>query len=201
MAFAHGGTIARHRGVWNDHLRLALRAGQPAPELELERRQPDRPRLDPFLHLLGRGRIAPVHEGALRAKAGEGHRRRPRSTTLLATVSLIAPAVLLVETGLGKPVDAQVIAVVAGVMFLLVLMRMAGLVQAHQQAVTHKVLRKAAAELVAAPGREGVPRRRSKPSGNWSRARARSSGVIFAVPSTDGLHSRRAIQGRRKTVC
>ena len=57
---------------------------------------------------------------------------------LLATVSLIAPAVLLVETALGKPIDAQVIAVVAGVMFLLVLLRMAGLVQAHQQAVTRR---------------------------------------------------------------
>jgi diguanylate cyclase (GGDEF)-like protein/PAS domain S-box-containing protein len=76
---------------------------------------------------------------------------------LLATVSLIAPGVLLVETALGKPVDASVIAVVAGVMFLLVLMRMAGLVQAHQQAMSReKVLRQAAAELVAAPGRERI---------------------------------------------
>ncbi|MGA2528874.1 MAG: EAL domain-containing protein [Acidimicrobiales bacterium] len=76
---------------------------------------------------------------------------------LLATVSLIAPAVLLVETALGKPIDAQVIAVVAGVMFLFVLLRMAGLVQAHQQAMTReKVLRQAAGELVAASGRDGI---------------------------------------------
>ncbi len=74
---------------------------------------------------------------------------------LLATVSLIAPAVLLVESALGKPVDAQVIAVVAGAMFLLVLMRMAGLVQAHQQAMKReRVLRQAADELVAASGRD-----------------------------------------------
>ena len=42
-------------------------------------------------------------------------------------------------------------------MFLLVLMRMAGLVQAHQQAMRREsVLRQAADELVAASGREGA---------------------------------------------
>ncbi len=76
---------------------------------------------------------------------------------LLAAVSLIAPAVLLVETAIGKPVDAQVIAVVAAAMFLFVLLRMAGLVQAHQQAMTREqVLREAAGQLVAASGREGI---------------------------------------------
>ncbi|MGA2211208.1 MAG: EAL domain-containing protein [Acidimicrobiales bacterium] len=76
---------------------------------------------------------------------------------LLAMVSLIAPAVLLVETGLGNPVDAPVIAVVAGAMFLLVLLRMSGLVRAHQSAVSREqVLRRASAELVAAPGREAM---------------------------------------------
>jgi len=76
---------------------------------------------------------------------------------LLATVSLIAPAVLLVEAGLGNLKDADVIGVVAGVMFLLVLLRMSGLVQAHQHAVSREqVLRRASAELVAAPGREAM---------------------------------------------
>jgi len=76
---------------------------------------------------------------------------------LLATVSLIAPAVLLVEAGLGHVVDAPVVAVVAAAMFLLVLLRMSGLVQAHQQAVSREqVLRQASAELVAAPGREAM---------------------------------------------
>ena len=42
-------------------------------------------------------------------------------------------------------------------MFLFVLLRMAGLVQAHQQAMTREqVLREAAGQLVAAPGREGI---------------------------------------------
>jgi len=76
---------------------------------------------------------------------------------LLAAVSLIAPVVLLVEAELGKAVDAPVIAVVAGLMFLLVLDRMGGLVRAHEQSVTREmVLRNSAAELVAAAGREGI---------------------------------------------
>ncbi len=66
---------------------------------------------------------------------------------LLAATSLIAPAVLLVESSLGKPVDAAVISAVAAAMFLLVLMRLAGLVHDHQQALTReRVLRTAAAE-------------------------------------------------------
>ena len=76
---------------------------------------------------------------------------------LLAGVSLIAPVVLLVEAALGKPVDAPVIAVVAGLTFLLVLLRMAGLVKAHEQSVAReRILRKSAADLVAAAGRNGI---------------------------------------------
>ena len=71
---------------------------------------------------------------------------------LLGAVSLIAPVVLLIETMGGKPVDASAVAGVAGVMFLLVCLRMSGVVRAHQQAVTREqVLRREAAELVAPP--------------------------------------------------
>ena len=76
---------------------------------------------------------------------------------LLAPVSLIAPVVLLVETNLGNPVDAPAIAGVAGLMFLLVVLRMSGLVRAHQEAIAREqVLRRAAGKLVAAPGRDGI---------------------------------------------
>jgi diguanylate cyclase (GGDEF)-like protein/PAS domain S-box-containing protein len=75
----------------------------------------------------------------------------------LATVSLIGPVVLLTEAETGNAVDAPVIAVVTGLMFLLVLSRMAGLVRAHRQSVTREqVLRTSAAELVSAAGREGI---------------------------------------------
>jgi diguanylate cyclase (GGDEF)-like protein/PAS domain S-box-containing protein len=77
--------------------------------------------------------------------------------TLLAVVSLIAPVALLIESLAGKPVDAAAVAGVAGVMFLLVVLRMSGLVHAHQQAVAREqVLRREAAELVGAPGRTGI---------------------------------------------
>jgi diguanylate cyclase (GGDEF)-like protein/PAS domain S-box-containing protein len=84
-----------------------------------------------------------------------------RTTTsrlmLLATVSLIGPVLLLIETQTGNSVDVQVIAVVTGLMFILVLLRMAGLVRAHGQSVTREqALRKSAAELVAAADREGI---------------------------------------------
>ena len=76
---------------------------------------------------------------------------------LLGAVTLIAPVVLLVETTSGKPVDAPVIAGVAGIMFLLVVLRMSGVVAAHKQAVAREqVLRREAAELVGAPGRNGI---------------------------------------------
>ena len=75
----------------------------------------------------------------------------------MAVVSLIAPVALLIESLAGKPVDAAAVAGVAGVMFLLVVLRMSGLVQAHQQAVTREqVLRREAAELVGAAGRNEI---------------------------------------------
>jgi diguanylate cyclase (GGDEF)-like protein/PAS domain S-box-containing protein len=92
----------------------------------------------------------------------EPRRAAPPRTTrtrlmLLAAVSLIAPSVLLIETLLGNPVDAPIIAVVAGAMFLLVLTRMAGLVLEREQAEAREhVLRKSAAELVAASDRHGI---------------------------------------------
>ena len=77
--------------------------------------------------------------------------------TLVGAVSLIGPGVLLFETTAGKPVDASAIAGVAGLMFLLVVLRMSGVVGAHQQAVTREhVLRREAGELVGAPGRAEV---------------------------------------------
>jgi diguanylate cyclase (GGDEF)-like protein/PAS domain S-box-containing protein len=85
----------------------------------------------------------------------------PRTTRtrlgLLAGASLIAPTVLLVETLTGNPVDAPMIAVVAGAMFMLVLLRMAGLIWERERAENREqALRKSASELVAAPGRDGI---------------------------------------------
>ncbi len=76
---------------------------------------------------------------------------------LLGAITLIAPVGLLVETSVGKPVDAPVIAGVAGIMFFLVVLRMSGVVTAHKQAVAREqVMRREAAQLVGAPGRSGI---------------------------------------------
>ena len=76
---------------------------------------------------------------------------------LLGAITLIAPVGLLVETSVGKPVDAPVIAAVAGIMFFLVVLRMSGVVSAHKQAVAREqVMRREAAELVGATGRTGI---------------------------------------------
>ena len=78
-------------------------------------------------------------------------------TRLLAGVSLIAPVVLLAETLGGDTVDAPVIAVVAGLMFLLVITRMTGLVQVHGQSVAREqTLRRSVANLVAASDRGAI---------------------------------------------
>jgi diguanylate cyclase (GGDEF)-like protein/PAS domain S-box-containing protein len=106
---------------------------------------------------------------------------------MLAAVSLIAPGVLLVEAARGNTVDAPVIAVVAGAMFLLVLVRMAGLVQAHQHAMTReRVLRTAAAELVAAPGNAGIYEATMTAVSALVSGHSDLRGVTFAVSSPDG---------------
>ncbi|MGO8870470.1 MAG: EAL domain-containing protein [Acidimicrobiales bacterium] len=105
---------------------------------------------------------------------------RPRTTRsrlmLLAAVSLIGPALLLGESIFGNPVDAPMVAVVAGAMFLLVLIRMAGLVWEREQAeVREQILRQSAAELVAASGREEI-------------YRATISGLSDLVAGDDDVH-------------
>src|SRR5581483_7822382 len=76
---------------------------------------------------------------------------------LLGVVSLIAPVALLVESVAGRPVDASAVAAVASFTFLLVVLRMAGVVRAHQRAVTREqVLRREAAGLVSVPTRAGI---------------------------------------------
>jgi diguanylate cyclase (GGDEF)-like protein/PAS domain S-box-containing protein len=110
-----------------------------------------------FYSCWGAAALHPSMRALSEPKPAATPRTRQSRLMLLATVSLIAPVVLLVEAELGHPVDAPVIAVVAGLMFLLVLLRMAGLVRAHEHAVTREqVLRTSSAELVAAASRDGI---------------------------------------------
>ncbi len=85
---------------------------------------------------------------------GEGNSRR---LALLALTSLIAPAVLLEESATGAVRDGPIIAVLSGVMFLLVLWRLAGVAASHRQAVAReRGLRQASAALVSAADGEDV---------------------------------------------
>lgn len=75
-----------------------------------------------------------------------------RSRLLLLTgATLIAPAILLYEGRVGKVRDATVLAAFSCVLFLLVILRLSGMVVAHRQAMTRELaLRAATASLVAA---------------------------------------------------
>jgi len=105
---------------------------------------------------------------------------RPRTTSsrlmLLAAVSLIGPALLLGESMFGNPIDAPMVAIVAGAMFLCVLLRMAGLVREREQAeVREQFLRHSASELSAASSREDI-------------YRATISGLADLVAGIDEVH-------------
>jgi diguanylate cyclase (GGDEF)-like protein/PAS domain S-box-containing protein len=106
---------------------------------------------------------------------------------LLGAVSLIAPAVLLCETMAGHPVDASAVAGVAGIMFLLVVLRMSGVVRAHQEAVTREqVLRRESAELVGAPDRNRIHQATIKAVGDLIGAQADVSAITLAVADESG---------------
>jgi diguanylate cyclase (GGDEF)-like protein/PAS domain S-box-containing protein len=76
---------------------------------------------------------------------------------LLALVSLIVPVVLIAQTVNHDSADAPVVAAASGVMFVLVLMRMSGLVTRQQEAAgRERILHRAAAALVAAPGKHEI---------------------------------------------
>ncbi|MGC5040020.1 aminotransferase class I/II-fold pyridoxal phosphate-dependent enzyme [Streptomyces sp. DT190] len=83
----------------------------------------------------------------------------PRRLVVLALVTLIAPGILLWEGLSNQTRDAAVIAGFSGVLFLLVILRLAGMVVAHRRAVTRELaLRGAAASLVSAFRREDIVR-------------------------------------------
>ncbi len=82
-----------------------------------------------------------------------------RRLLMLALVTLIAPGILLYEGLTRSAHDAAVIAAFSGVLFLLVIMRLSGMVVAHRKAVTRELaLRRAAASLVSAVRQQEVAR-------------------------------------------
>ncbi|MET8096884.1 aminotransferase class I/II-fold pyridoxal phosphate-dependent enzyme [Streptomyces sp. NPDC005236] len=92
-----------------------------------------------------------VHRESLRPT-----RRRLLS---LSAATLVAPAILLYEGRRGNAQDAAVIAVFSAALFLLVLLRLSGMVVAHRNAVARELaLRTSATSLVAAIRPQDVAR-------------------------------------------
>ncbi|GAA3999453.1 hypothetical protein GCM10022232_41530 [Streptomyces plumbiresistens] len=83
----------------------------------------------------------------------------PRRLVLLAVATLIAPGILLYEGLTQRAHNAAVIAVFSGLLFLLVILRLAGMVVAHRRAVAREhALRSGAASLVSAVRQQEVAR-------------------------------------------
>ncbi len=76
---------------------------------------------------------------------------------LLASASLTVPLVIVVRSALHQSVDLYVLVAASGIMFALVMMRLAGIVH-HNEAATlrESALRRAGETLVSAPTREAV---------------------------------------------
>ncbi|WP_037683065.1 aminotransferase class I/II-fold pyridoxal phosphate-dependent enzyme [Streptomyces griseus] len=82
-----------------------------------------------------------------------------RRLVLLAAATLVAPAILLFEERSGMVHDATVLAAFSSVLFLLVILRLAGMVVAHRRAVTREhALRTANTALVSAMDPSGIAR-------------------------------------------
>ena len=81
---------------------------------------------------------------------------RPR-LILLGAASLIAPGVMLIQLGRADTVDMPVLIGASVMLFVLVVLRMAGLVRRQEQsALREKALRNAGAALVTATNRESI---------------------------------------------
>ncbi|MFE2301272.1 aminotransferase class I/II-fold pyridoxal phosphate-dependent enzyme [Streptomyces sp. NPDC059445] len=89
----------------------------------------------------------------------ESLRPTPRRLLLLAAATLVAPGILLYEGRRGNAQDAAVIAVFSAALFLLVILRLSGMVVAHRDAVAREqALRTAATALVSASRPQDVAR-------------------------------------------
>lgn len=83
----------------------------------------------------------------------------PHRLVMLAGVTLIAPGILLYEATSHSPHHTAVIAAFSALLFLLVILRLAGMVVAHRGAVTRELaLRRAAESLVSAIQQQDVVR-------------------------------------------
>ncbi len=100
---------------------------------------------------IGAAALHPSMVSLTKPRVVRHHEISQRRLVLLTLSSLIAPAVLLIEVMHGRVRDASVIALCSAAMFLLVLSRLAGVVNVHRRAVSReRALRDVAVALVSA---------------------------------------------------
>jgi diguanylate cyclase (GGDEF)-like protein/PAS domain S-box-containing protein len=110
-----------------------------------------------FYALLGAAALHPSMRELSEPAADPDGRLTRRRLALLTSASFAAPAVMFVRGVLGEPLDIYVLATAAMILFALVIMRMAGIVRRHEQALGREAaLRMAGEALVTAFTREQI---------------------------------------------
>jgi len=110
-----------------------------------------------FYVLLGTAALHPSMR-VLTERAPETRERLTLGRLVLLTIAALSPPVIrLVQLGRGEDVDVGVLSVASIVLFLLVVLRMAGLVRLQERSTEReRALRRAGATLVTATSREGI---------------------------------------------
>ena len=101
-----------------------------------------------FYALLGASALHPSTRKLVERHAAQTSRLTGRRIGLLGAAALTVPALMLIRAVLAKNLDIGVLAVASAALFVLVMMRMAGLVRRHEEAVRREAER--TAELAAA---------------------------------------------------
>jgi diguanylate cyclase (GGDEF)-like protein/PAS domain S-box-containing protein len=110
-----------------------------------------------FYALLGASALHPSMRSLSEPAADPDGRLTRRRLALLTAASLAAPTVMFVRGVLGEPLDVYVLAAAAMILFVLVIMRMSGLVHRHEEALRREgALRMAGEALVTAIAREQI---------------------------------------------
>lgn len=110
-----------------------------------------------FYALLGAAALHPSMRELSEPAAEPDGRLTRRRLALLTTASFAAPTVMFVRGVLGEPLDIYVLATAAMILFALVIMRMAGIVRRHEEALGREAaLRMAGEALVTAFTREQI---------------------------------------------
>jgi diguanylate cyclase (GGDEF)-like protein/PAS domain S-box-containing protein len=123
----------------------------------------------------------------------ESLRPTRRRLLMLAAATLVAPGILLYEGRRGDAQDAAVIAVFSAALFLLVILRLSGMVVAHRNAVAREqALRTAATSLVAAVRPQDVARACDTTVSTLFGSKVAHRSLVLPAEYASGLTTRRS---------